>query len=80
MLQFDVKMAFVGLIGGVINLAIVLFVSGQNINGARNMQRDEGKLSGMMISGISMIETVKASGAEAGMLEKIMGYQTKYAN
>ena len=80
MLQYDVKMAFIGLIGGVSNIAIVLFVTGQNINGARNMQRDEGKLSGMMISGISMIETVKASGAETGMLEKIMGYQTKYNN
>lgn len=80
MLQFDVKMAFVGLTGGIINIIIVLFVTRQNINGVRNMERDEGKLSGMMISGISMIETVKASGAETGMLEKIMGYQTKYNN
>lgn len=80
MLSFDAGMAFLGLAGGVVNIAAVILLSKESANSARSMQRDEGRLAGMMISGISMIETVKASGAEQGMLEKIMGYQTKYNN
>ena len=37
-------------------------------------------MSGIKLSGISMIETVKASGAERGIVEKILGYQAKYDN
>lgn len=80
MLVFDVRMACIALLGGLLNIGFVILVSKQNLNAQRSMQRDSGKLSGMMISGISMIETVKSSGAESGILQKIFGYQAKYNN
>jgi ABC-type bacteriocin/lantibiotic exporter with double-glycine peptidase domain len=42
--------------------------------------RDTGRLSGMTLAGIDMIETIKSSGAESGYFEKWMGYQTKVIN
>ena len=80
MLGFDTRMALLGLSGCLINMGLIFAVSRYNLNEARNIQRDDGKLAGMMVSSISMIETIKASGAENGMLEKIMGYQAKYSN
>ena len=37
--------------------------------------RDQAKLAGATVSGIDMIETIKASGAENGFFEKWSGYQ-----
>lgn len=34
----------------------------------------------METAAVSMIETIKAGGAEFGFFEKITGYQTKYHN
>jgi ABC-type bacteriocin/lantibiotic exporter with double-glycine peptidase domain len=39
------------------------------------MMRDSGKLAAATVSGIDMIETIKASGAENGYFEKWSGYQ-----
>ncbi len=39
------------------------------------MMRDAGKLASSTVSGIEMIETIKASGAENGFFEKWSGYQ-----
>ncbi|MDO4273670.1 MAG: NHLP family bacteriocin export ABC transporter peptidase/permease/ATPase subunit [Eubacteriales bacterium] len=80
MLYYDIPMALVGMGMAVINVVIMKQVSKQNANAVKNIQRDSGKLSGIMVAGISMIETIKASGAEFGFFEKISGYQTKYNN
>ncbi len=65
---------------GIVEMVFMYLVSARNENAARSIARDQGKLSGAMLSGISMIETVKAAGAESGIVEKLLGYQTKYNN
>ena len=45
------------------------------INIARVQMRDAGKMEATAASGISMIETIKASGAENGFFQKWAGYQ-----
>jgi len=47
---------------------------------SKNISRDEGKYISAAMSGVSMIETIKASGAEEGYFRKIAGYLTKYHN
>lgn len=80
LLYYDALMACIGLLMVVINLLFIRIVSKKNVNFNKSAQRDLGKLSGVMVSGISMIETIKASGAEFGFFEKLAGYQAKYNN
>lgn len=80
MLAMDVRMALVTLLAGLVQFGLILWRAAENSNTARSISRDQGKMSGMMLSGISMAETVKSSGAERGVVEKILGYQAKYNN
>lgn len=80
MLYYNVPMALIGVAMAVINIILMRMVSKQNTNAAKSIQRDSGKLSGIMVAAVSMIETIKASGSEFGFFEKISGYQTKYNN
>lgn len=80
MIYYNASMAIIGIAMAVINIVIMRMVSKQNDNAAKSIQRDSGKLSGIMIATVSMIEIIKASGAESGFFEKIAGYQTKYNN
>lgn len=80
MIFYSLPMAMIGVAVAVINILVMQMVSKQNVNASKSIQRDSGKLSGVMISAVSMIETIKASGSETGFFEKISGYQTKYNN
>lgn len=80
MIYYSISMAMIGIAMAVINILIMRITSRHNANAAKSIQRDSGKLSGIMIAAVSMIETIKASGTESGFFEKISGYQTKYNN
>ena len=64
---------------GIVTLAVNAFLSriiaGRRMNIARVQMRDAAKLDATTASGISMIETIKASGAENGFFQKWAGYQ-----
>lgn len=68
MLQYSPLLTVIGLFTAVLNLAVTQYVSGKRINLARAQMRDAGKLAATALSGIEMIETIKASGAENGFL------------
>ena len=80
MFSLDVRMSLVAAAAGILQLLAALLRAHHYGNLGRNLSRDSGKLSGVKLSGISMIETIKASGAEQGLLERILGYQTRYDN
>lgn len=80
MFSLDVRMSLVAVAAGILQLLAALLRARHYGNLGRNLSRDSGKLSGVKLSGISMIETIKASGAEQGLLERILGYQTRYDN
>lgn len=52
-----------------------MLLSRRRINIARVQMRDASKLESATVSGISMIETIKAGGAETGFFRKWAGYQ-----
>lgn len=60
--------------------ALIRLVSKSSANINKNIMRDEGKYTGAAMAGISMIETIKASGCISGYFSRIVGYQTKYNN
>lgn len=80
MFSLDVRMSLVAAAAGILQLLAALLRARHYGNLGRNLSRDSGKLSGVKLSEISMIETIKASGAEQGLLERILGYQTRYDN
>ena len=75
MLKNSVLLTLVGVSSIVINVFVARIISKKRINLSRVQMRDSGKLASCTTSGIEMIETIKASGAEEGYFQKWAGYQ-----
>lgn len=75
MIRYSPMLTCIGLLSIVINVVVSMIISNKRINITRVQMRDSGKLAGSTVSGIEMIETLKASGAEDGYFEKWAGYQ-----
>ncbi len=75
MLRYSVMLTFVGITTIVIDLIIARFMSEKRVNITRVQMRDKGKLSSATVSGMSMAETIKASGAENSFFAKWAGLQ-----
>ena len=75
MIRYSLPLTIVGLASIAINVFMSRIISKKRTNLTRIQMRDAGKLAGATVSGIEMIETIKASGAENGYFEKWAGYQ-----
>ena len=75
MLRYSVLMTVVGLATIVLQLLVSRIIARKRVNITRVQMRDSGKLSSATVSGIQMVETIKASGAENGFFQKWAGYQ-----
>lgn len=75
MLKQSALLTLVGITAIVINLFLSRIISLKRENITRVQVRDQGKLAAATISGIQMVETIKASGAENGYFQKWAGYQ-----
>ena len=87
MIRYSVLLTAVGIAAIVLNSFLASFISSKRVNITRVQMRDAGKLDASTVSGIQMIETIKASGAENGYFAKWAGYQasvntatTRFAN
>ena len=75
MFSYSVPLALISVFATAINLCVASIISKKRINVTRVQMRDAGKLSGVTVNGIEMIETIKASGAENGFFERWAGFQ-----
>ena len=75
MLRNSLVLTAIGISTLVLNIFMSRIISEKRVNITRVMQRDAAKLSSTTVSGIEMIETIKASGAENGFFQKWAGYQ-----
>ena len=75
MVRYSWLLTLVGVLSVFLQLLVSRIVSQRRINITRVMMRDAGKLGSATVSGIDMIETIKASGSENGFFEKWAGYQ-----
>ncbi len=75
MIRYSWLLTLVGILSMLIQLLASRLISKKRVNITRVMMRDSGKLASATVSGIEMIETIKASGAENGFFEKWSGYQ-----
>ena len=75
MMRYSAVMTLVGVGSIVLNFFVARYLSNKRINLTRIQMRDQGKLSATTMAGISMAETIKSAGAEAGFFRKWSGYQ-----
>lgn len=73
-------MTFVGLINVAVLIAVAAFSKQFASNAAIKQQMSEGKLYGAVYTGLSITDTLKASGVENEYIDRILGFQVKDAN
>ena len=87
MIRYSALLSVVGIAAIALNTLLGVYISRKRVNITRVQMRDSGKLESSTVSGIQMIETIKAAGAENGYFAKWAGYQasvneatTRFAN
>lgn len=73
MVRYSLLLTFIGILPIVINVFLAQVISKRRVAIARTQMRDEGRLRGLTLGGIKMIETIKSSGAENGFFERWAG-------
>ena len=75
MMKHSLTMTAVSVSALTVNLFLSRLIARTHENAVRVMERDKEKLSAATLSGLSMIETIKVSGAETSYFEKWAGLQ-----
>ena len=75
MIRYSWLLSLIGVGAIVLNLGVSALITSKRVNITRVQQRDSAKLSSATMSGVRMIETIKASGAENGFFGQWAGYQ-----
>ena len=75
MIRYSVSLTLIGLVSVCIEAIISRVLTKKQMNVIRASMKDQGNLAGYTVNGISMIETIKASGSEEGFFERWSGYQ-----
>lgn len=75
MLRQSPMLTLIGISTLILNAVLSKVISDKRMNIARVQMRDAGLLEGATVTGIEMIETIKASGAENGFFQKWAGHQ-----
>ena len=73
MVRYSWILTAIGIAAIAINMVMARIISTRRIAIARTQMRDEGRLRGLTLGGIQMIETIKSSGAENGFFEQWAG-------
>ena len=75
MLRQSPLLTLIGIASMILNAVLSRIISEKRMNVARVQMRDAGMLEAATVTGIEMIETIKASGAENGFFQKWAGHQ-----
>jgi len=74
---YDVSLTLIGIANLVVNLAFIKFTTRYMTDSNRRIEMEGGKLTGMTISALNGIETLKANGTDEHYFQKIAGQQAK---
>lgn len=80
MLQYNAILALVGLAIAGVNILYLRLVSNQRVDQNNRLLKDRGWVVGFGMTGIQIIETLKATGSESNFFAKWSGYQAKALN
>lgn len=80
MLQYDLTLALVSLGIALFNIIYLRYIARQRVDQNQRLLQEQGKLQSTSMAGLQMIETIKASGAEADFFSRWAGHQAKMVN
>lgn len=80
MLQYNVILALVSLLMASLSIAYLLYSSNKIETLNKKLLQDQGKVMGFSVSGLYIIETLKASASESDFFAKWSGYHAKEIN
>ena len=80
MLQYDVVLTSIGIAFVIVNVLVWRWVSRQRVDANLRLMQEQGKVSGVSISGLQSMETLKASGLESEFFSRWAGYYAKAIN
>jgi ATP-binding cassette subfamily C protein len=80
MFLLEPRLTWFGIASAALNFLALRKLSSWRVEANMRLLQDEGKLSGLAIAGLQNIETIKASGLEAGFFRRWAGHQAKATN
>lgn len=80
MAQYDWVLAAIALAFAVLNLGAFALLARRLADGSQKLLLDQGKLAGVTMQGLQMIESFKASGAEDLLFSRWAGHHAKVVN
>jgi NHLM bacteriocin system ABC transporter peptidase/ATP-binding protein len=80
MFTYDVWLTLTVIAIAGLNVAAVKLSARVRVDGTRRLMQDRGKLMGVSMNGLQMIETIKATGSEAEFFGRWAGYYAKTVN
>jgi NHLM bacteriocin system ABC transporter peptidase/ATP-binding protein len=80
MLQYNVLLTMLTLLLAAVNVLYFAYSSGKVEALNNKLKQDAGKLAGASVSGLYLIETLKATGSESSFFSKWAGYHAKQLN
>lgn len=80
MTQYSLLLAFVATVIAASNIFYLKHISRQRVDKNYKLLQDQGKLQGTAMSGLQVIETLKATSSESDFFAKWSGYQAKALN
>lgn len=80
MFQYSIPLTLIAIAVALLNIAFLRLISRKRVDQGMRLLQDEGKMDGIAMSGLQMIETLKSSGSESDFFAKWAGYQSKLMN
>ncbi len=80
MLQYSIVLALVSLLMAALSIAYLVYSSNKIETLNKKLLQDKGKVMGFSVSGLYIIETLKASASESDFFAKWSGYHAKEIN
>ena len=80
MAGYNLLLTSIGIAMAGVNFLFLTYVSRKRADLSQQVIQERGKLMGMAMNGISLIETIKATGSETDFFSRWAGYQAKLTN
>lgn len=80
MFAYDVWLTLAVIVIALVNVGVVKLAARLRVDASRRLRQDKGKLMGTAMSGLRMIETLKATGGEPEFFGRWAGYHAKTVN